>query len=284
MTNLLPPVSANDGAYLADQWILGDHTCGRLLGHDRETNSLVHIGITRRASVPLVELDARLSYDVPGVSRCQFVGAAEPSSSVGDKFVVIESMAELSSLTRQREHLDNQARLHVSTQIARAALQAVRRDVVLGGIHPDLAWVNKTDFGVTLTPRFPVLIAVREHQRSTGPGTWPFSDMGPFVDPTMLNLWFATAATDAYHIGLLVSWIFTGQHPFADVARRRGNDWLTPMQEDERDLFTGPPAIGRILDRLLVADPTKRMPVDEVVTALEEAEFAVAEFAPTVDS
>jgi len=279
MSSLLQTVSANDGAYLADQWIRGDHACGRLLGYDRKTNGRIHIGITRRPSAPLVEVGARLSYDVPGVARCQFVGPVDSFSNVGDKVVVVESLEPVTPLSQQREHLDNQTRLHVATQAARIALEANRRHVVLGGIHPDLLWVNKSDFSVMLTPRFPVLIAVRERQRSTGPGSWPFSDIGPFVDPMMLNLWFATATTDAYHVGLLVAWIFSGQHPFTEAARRNRNDWLTPMQEDERDLFTGPPAIGSILDRLLVADPAKRMPIDEVVSALEETSPSLTEYA-----
>jgi len=279
MTNMLLQVSAKDGSYLADRWIQGDHRCGRLLGHDRGTNSPVHIGITRPATVRLEELSARLSYEVPGVSRCQFVGSVDPSSELGNKIVVVEEMRGLHSLTQQREHLDRRTRLHVVTQVAKTMLRASRQSVVLGGIHPDLVWMDDMGSDVTLTPRFPVLIAVREHRRSTGPGAWPFSDIGPFVDPMMLNLWFATPAADAYQLGLLVSWIFANRHPFAEVSSRRGNDWLTPMQDDERDPFTGPPAIGRILDRLLVADPAKRMPIDEVAAALEDAGPAVAEYA-----
>jgi len=41
------------------------------------------------------------------------------------------------------------------------------------------------------------------------------------------------------------------------------------MQEGPRDPFTGPPALGELLGRMLLPDPAQRAPIDEIVRELE---------------
>jgi len=180
------------------------------------------------------------------------------------------------ALTQCASDLNSQTRLQVAQQIGHTLVHAERQGIALGGLHPDLVWPDElSGVSATLAPRFPVLLAVKKKQRMVGEAPWPFSDVGPFVDPMMLNPWHATAAGDAYCFGLLLAWLFGNKHPFAEAAHRGNNAWLSAMADDERDPFSGPPAIGKILDDVLVAEPARRMPIGEVAAALDALQLDV---------
>jgi hypothetical protein len=262
--------TASNGAFSIDRWIMGATSCGRLLGHDHKTGQPVHIGITRPVSVTPDELAARLAYEVPGVARCLFIGTLDAPSGIEDHVIVVEEAGPGKALTQCTSDLNSQTRLQVAQQIGHTLVHAERQGIALGGLHPDLVWPDSlSGIGTTLAPRFPVLLAVKKKQRMVGEAPWPFSDVGPFIDPMMLNPWHATAAGDAYCFGLLLAWLFGNKHPFAEAAHRGNNAWLSAMAEDERDPFSGPPEIGKILDDVLVAEPARRMPIGEVAAALD---------------
>ncbi|MEO7729931.1 MAG: hypothetical protein ABIY55_03090 [Kofleriaceae bacterium] len=269
MIDTLVGRSAGNGAFSIDRWIMSATSCGRLLGHDHKTGQPVHIGITRPASVTPAELNARLAYQVPGVASCLFIGTLDAPSGIEDHVIVVEEVGRGKALTQCAADLDSRNRLQVAQQIGHTLVHAERQGIALGGLHPDLVWLDESS-GVRaiLAPRFPVLLAVKKKQRMVGEAPWPFSDVGPFIDPMMLNPWHATSPGDAYCFGLLIAWLFSGKQPFAEAAHRGNNAWLSAMADDERDPFSGPSAIGKILDDVLVAEPSRRMPIGDVVAAL----------------
>jgi hypothetical protein len=277
MTNTpLAGRSAGNGAYSIDRWITGATSCGRLLGHDHKTGQPVHIGITRPASVTPAELNGRLDYEVSGVASCLFIGTLDAPHGIEDHVIVVEGVGPGRALTQCAADLHSRTRLQVAQQISYTLVDAERQGIVLGGLHPDLVWLDESaGVSTTLAPRFPVLLAVKKKQRMVGEAPWPFSDVGPFIDPMMLNPWHATASGDAYCFGLLLAWLFSGKHPFAEAAHRGVNAWLSSMADDERDPFAGPSAIGKILDGVLIADPSRRMPIGEIVAALGMVELDV---------
>jgi hypothetical protein len=65
----------------------------------------------------------------------------------------------------------------------------------------------------------------------------------------------------------LIPWLFDGKHAFAD-ATRRCDDWVWAMQNEPHVPFHGPPAVGELLERVLVADPAQRMPAAELAAGL----------------
>jgi len=274
-----PPLlgrSAGNGAFSLDHWIMGATSCGRLIGHDHKTGQPVHIGITRPASVAPEELNARLAYQVPGVASCLFIGTLDSPSGIEDHAIVVEGVGQGKALTHCAADLNSRTRLLVAQQIGHTLACADGQGIALGGLHPDLVWLDESSgVSATLAPRFPVLLAVKKKQRIVGQSPWPFSDVGPFVDPMMLNPWHATAAGDAYCFGLLLAWLFSNKHPFSEAAYRGDNAWLSAMADDDRDPFPGAPAIGKILDGVLIAEPSKRLPIREVVAALDAVRLDV---------
>ena len=70
-------------------------------------------------------------------------------------------------------------------------------------------------------------------------------------------------------LGLLLWWLYERTHPDTTAAARENDDWLEAMREGERDPFTGPPALGELLGRMLLADPARRVSIDEIVRGLE---------------
>ena len=93
----------------------------------------------------------------------------------------------------------------------------------------------------------------------------------------MLNPARATTSGDVYCLGLLIAWLYEHKHPFTIAASADQGDYIYAMENDERDPFTGPTPIGSLLDRMLLADPGKRILIDEVVIELEAIKAAMSE-------
>jgi hypothetical protein len=90
---------------------------------------------------------------------------------------------------------------------------------------------------------------------------------GAFIDPT--NLMLPDPRSDTYLLGLVITWIWTNSHAFAQAAKlEHAGDTIEAMRWSARDAWPGPPAIDEILAAILVPGVERRPSIDDVVTAL----------------
>jgi hypothetical protein len=256
-----------------ESWLERAGLWGRLRGHETASGRRVHIGIAPSSTRTVEELQTRLAYDVVGVGACVLVAPLDrlAPKQAREHVAVVERIGTGIALTEAGPRMTDHTRWIVTLQLARTVARAAAEQIVLGGLHPDLIWVDsETGSDAVITPRFPVLLATKRRQRSTGPGPWPFSEIGPFLDPAMPNPWGASFASDVYCLGLVIAWLFGGEHPFA-ATQMAANGWLSAMEEGVWNASTRPPALGSVLDGMLVPEPARRITIDEVVAALEAA-------------
>lgn len=257
-----------DGAFSIEKWIMGGSSGGRLLGRDLRSGAPVHIGLTHALREPLAEARAKLMYEADGVAEAAFVGCPDGETAPGGHIVVVERVDPEPCLSKVRSTLSAKQQLRLGQRIAHVVRGATAQGAVLASFHPDLLRLDGDDTP-TLFPRAPIVEAIKERRQGVGFGAASLSNQGPFWEAITINPWYATAETDVYCFGLLLSWLFTGRHPFAQAAKRTGDDWLFVMEADERDPFPGPPAIGAILDRMLLADRAHRAPIPEIAAMLD---------------
>jgi hypothetical protein len=277
MTNIDFPqgASAGGGRYTIDRWIRGSSSGGRLVGHDNSTGKLVHVAYSTSTTKSTAELRERLDRTVPGVAPCVFVGEIDASGQFTEAVLVIEELGPSVSLTDANRSLTDVAKIRLVSDVANTAARAAHANHSIGGLHPDLIWLDRErTLSPILTPRFPLLSATRKPEKATGYPPSAFSDIGPFVDPAVLNPWLRTSMSDAYLVGMISYWMFNAKHPFTEASRRCQHDWLWAMENEPPDPFAGPPRIGEILERILVADPGRRMPMIELAAALESVALA----------
>jgi hypothetical protein len=261
--------TASEGAFRIDSWIGGD----RLLGTSVHDGRRVHVTHLRESAASLRQLHTLLMYDVPEVAKCLFVGGLDGPNS--DHLVMIEELPSGRSLIHNH-HLGELQCLDVSLQLARLVSSAAAHQVVLAGLVPELVFLDAS-LRVGLVPRPRTFLATAPRNRKVLDGHWgtPTFDynIGPFLDASRLDVLLADTSTDVYELGLLIAWIYERKHPYSNAGEHPG-DRLYAMQSDERDPFTGPPAIGQLLDGVLLADPTRRLPPHEVVSRLQSMSSA----------
>lgn len=258
------------GRFVIERKVPGSAFFTRYTGRESSTGRLVHATDVVSSSRTVDELRNLLSYDVPGVAKCLFVGGVDGDSRGSRRVVVVESLPDGIALSGVGRRLTDVESLRIARDVARMIATAPQRKVILGGIMPDLVYV-RLDAPVTvgLVPRTPMLASTLNAKVMTESFALPdLKHRALFMDPMMLDVMSATTATDVYCWGLLTAWMFEGKHPFT-AAALDSEDWLGPMERDERDPFLGPPAIGRILDRVLLADSPQRVHADELVRELD---------------
>ena len=237
----------------------------RFFGIDRQTRHRVHVTYLTSSRSSIEQLRARFDYDVPDVARCV---AIAPLDGWPRSAAIVEELPSASDLAEAVVPLDQRPAL--SARLARLVRGAHGRGIVLAGLHPQLLFFDGDQSRPIAMPR---ALGFSE-TFPDGPSIGGFGEyvldprLGPFADPATLVASLATPESDVYMLGLVITWIFTRKHPFAS-GYERDHDWLSAMSEGTRDPFHGPPALDRLLGRMLLPDPAQRAPIDEIVGELE---------------
>jgi hypothetical protein len=272
-TDLFPGGRTLDrGAYRVENWIGGSRFTGIRIADDLK----VHVTHLSRSLNHIETLRDKLAYEVDGVAKFLYVGGIDGQPQGDKNVVLVEELPAGRTLLDTKLHLSDRQRLVVAIEVATCIANAKRLGLVLAGIIPDLVFVDVAALGnikACVAPRSPVFIATLDRGSFYEEwGTPSFArDNGVFADPAMLNPTKATFAVDVYCLGLIIAWLYDRKHPFS-IAARHNQDYIYSMEEDQRDPFTGPHAIGRLLDRVLLARPDRRMSIEDVLSEL--CEFA----------
>lgn len=218
--------------------VLVEHRDGFWRGHTREGRAVVAALKPHRN---LAELQALLAYDVPGIAPLVFIGPAED----GDVAVVEEQPAGGTLAHAPASSVPATIGLGIDL-CAMAMAWAERREDLTSGIRPETVYLDGDRF-TGATPRVE-LFQGRHSDHFEAPadgiGSYTADDLG-FVIARIL--WIALLREDPYRL------------PEAP------ND-LENIWRDRRRPWTGPPALGALLERVLVANG--RLPLADFAAAL----------------
>jgi hypothetical protein len=264
--------SAAGGRFDVQRHIAGGPSRGLHEGVDHETGQPVQIAHTVASAFSIDDLRARFEYDLPGVAACLYTGGLDaPDPTKGDdpdSRVVIEALPGGRRLTQQALPLPPASAVAIGLGLARVAQAAARAGRALDGIRPDLVWltVDATAL-VAIAPRSWRFLLHLDRRKRFEEWSAPFSE-GAFQAPEHMLRNQPSPTNDLYAAGLVIATIAQGYHPFP-----LPDGWaFSPaeyMEDDRNRVLAGPAPLDRILARVLVADPARRMSADELVDELE---------------
>lgn len=272
----LPSVAAATAQFPIDYYVgrkefrvLERISGARFRGIEIATERAVHLAHLSACEHTPAELESIFGYSFPGASPyLTAAGFYQASAQIAEDVVLVEVLPGGEPLSKVE--LDDATRAHVAVELARTVQHAARHGVGMLGLLPDLVYVQTApSLHVTIMPRSWPFLGMRskKHKYVGSGGSQSFTIDAAFIDPTLLMT--RVPAADVYVLGLLLSWMYERKHPYATATRREQGDWLCGMQEGPRDPFTGPPALGELLGRMLLPDPAQRAPIDEIVRELE---------------
>jgi hypothetical protein len=245
--------------FVLGEMIAGSPLWGRSNGEQlRPTRRPVIISL--RSLIYSPELDARLRFDAPGVAPLLFIGPPDgyrPSRRKDMPWrdvAVIEARpdgADLGSAGRLSPSEAVLAGLGLCETILACA--AVGRGI--RGVRPETVYVagepgHRRFAGVA--PRSFAFLGFGDHHATFSNDTY----MAPEEDEVP-----HTPHSDGFSTALVLWFGLLGEHPYGT---RGYPEQMDNMWKDVRRPFTGPPELGRILERVLVSDVEKRLKVDEM--------------------
>lgn len=209
--------------------IIVDEPLDRLWrGHHRDGGEVV---IAFKSMAYREDTDALVRYDVPGIAKLAFFGI--PDGAPGD---VALAEAHPGGITLAgAPALDERQTIALGIDMcATAVAWGERREFLTSGIRPETVYVRDGRYTGT-TPRTELLLG-RESDHFEAPAdgglSYTADDVGFLIARVM---WFAHLREDAYRMpGAMNS--------------------LENIWHDKRRPWTGPPALGRILEQVLVVD------------------------------
>jgi hypothetical protein len=207
-----------------------------------------------------------IAFTAPGLTELVAEGELQHANAPRLE-VPLWAIAELTPGTTlleavRKAPLDFDDAIAVARHAGEIASAAHERGHPLGGLHPELVFIDRDHTPAKLTGilhRAPALLA------STYKGEaqcWPpvfRSDFRATDDVTALAqlLWFMT----------------TGGHPFLADADITWDDAWTHLPARRPQPWRGPPALGQLLSRWLFADDAQRPSLDEVLRELTALRF-----------
>jgi hypothetical protein len=264
--------SAASGRFDVRRLLSGGPSRGLHEGVDHQTGQPVQIAHTVASAFAADELQARSTYDLPGVAPCLYAGPLDaPDPMKGDdpdSRVVIEALPRGRRLTDHAAPLPPASAVSIGLGLARVVQAAVRAGRPLDGIRPDLVWVSDDATSLTaIAPRSWRFLIHLDRRKRFEEWAATFSE-GVFQAPEHMLRNQPSPTNDLYAAGLVIATMAQGHHPFPVP-----DGWaFSPaelMEDDRNRVLAGPPPLAAILARVLVADPSRRMSIDELVAELE---------------
>ncbi len=241
----------------------GEGDAGLYDGVDRKGGRgwglLVTVGPAQRRAPD--ELERALALRVNGVAPLRGIASLTgPDGARRD--ALIEGKPLGAPLVERALPLAPAAAIQLAIDLAQIAHAAAREGMALIGVRPELTFVREEGGALLLSgvmPRAEVFLA------TAGEGGAPPLFPDRYAAPELVPGEAAGPAADVFSICATVAFAATGQHPFegSDPASQ-----LAAMRAGRRRPFTGPDALGAILDRGLAAEPASRPDAAALVEAL----------------
>ena len=200
--------------------------------------------------------DRILRFSSYGIEAPLYIGAPDIEAEHRDYyFCVVDAAPTGTALARAGRLSEREgARLGVALCDVVASWAAGSAGMIFAGLHPETVYLDEQRRFVRAVPRPHFLLGLQYSFYGYRNITFaPPGYSGSLMEPR-----------DAvFTVALLVWWAVAGAQPYVIA----GTDPEVNAFNDRRVPFDGPPALGTILDRALVADPDRRIGLDELRTA-----------------
>ena len=214
------------------------------------------VWVTLRCMRRSADRDRILRFSSYGIEAPLYIGAPDIAAKHRDYYYcVVEAAPTGTALSRagrlsQREG----ARLGVALCDVVLSWAAGSSGMVFSGLHPETVYLDEQRRFVRAVPRPHLLLGLQYD-------FYGYPDIS--FDPPGYSGSLMGVRDAVFTVALLVWWAVAGAQPYVIA----GTDPESNAFNDRRVPFGGPPALGAILDRALVADPDKRIGLDELRTA-----------------
>ncbi len=254
------------GAFEVTELLGGSRDRGHYRGKATATGRAVLVAVAPPQKRPHGELLGELALPIEGVARLRYIGPFDPPTEEGDYVALVEEEppGRPSSAAFTRPIQPPRA-VALAIELAVIAEQAESIGRPLAGLRPELVYVDEA--GLTaVAPRCEPF-----HSTATRPcygiiRCFP----APYFPPEMFTNHEAppSAAGDIFAIGaILCRWV-TGEHPFEGEHDAQ----LFALAANRRRRWTGPPALGELVDRCLAPRREARPSARELRASLAALE------------
>ena len=254
------------GTYRTGERISGYAARGRY-GGQRVTDG-AHVLITVRVHSWRPELIESLRFRAPGVADLLYLGApdgyAAPPRTVPTRLAaVIEERPPGTAISQLSAPLGLEDVVKLGLGLVATVAEASEQGVELRGVRPETVYVADGPAGLQVTGVAPRAVRVLGYNNDPPYGS-PF-DGHSYEAPEIYETAEPSETSDLFSAALTLWFAFTRAHPYR--VRPETFD-AGVMLADERGSFPGPPELARILEAVLVADPSRRPSIRAVLDEL----------------
>lgn len=219
---------------------------------DRDAAAWVTLRSMRRSP----ERDRILGFSSYGIEAPLYIGAPDIEAEHRDYYYcVVDAVPTGTALARAGRLSEHEgARLGVALCDVVASWTAGSAGMIFSGLHPETVYLDEQRRFTRAVPRPHFLLGLQY-------SFYGYRNIS--FDPPGYRGSLMEARDAVFTIALLVWWAVAGVQPYIIA----GTDPEANAFDDRRLPFDGPPALGVILDRALVGDPTKRISIDELRAA-----------------
>jgi serine/threonine protein kinase len=214
------------------------------------------VTLSSRLTLPYRDALRQFELPVQGIEPLATIAALETDE--GQLDAMVEAMPPGKAST---ESVSPGSAAETAASVARIAKRAHALGLAVGGIRPELVFVDKEDFGaVSLAPRGEGFLALGRPRREAS--SILFERL--FLAPEQATKPQASAAADVFCLGAaLTTWL--GHYPFGDGQRA---EQLGAIMAGDAQLKGVPQALAPLVTRMLTRDPEKRPTMAEVEASL----------------
>jgi hypothetical protein len=267
------------GQFSVDETVSGDPGLGFYRGHARDGRVIVVSEVCSCSLTP-AELLRRFTLPFGQVAPLLYAGPSDAprDAPLRDPWA-LPPEAFLVELEPPGKPLDSlrlpvaaTSAAHLGLQIAATLRETAAADATLVGLIPQLVYVDGSGSSIELTgivPRYPALRITQVRARQSFSERRPAFDGGYYMAPEYYFGEPLTPASDVYSLALLLALLTSGKHPFPEPPFEEARSRYNAMHDGDPPTFDGPPEIDALIRGILVPDPSQRMPLAELIVALE---------------
>jgi serine/threonine protein kinase len=256
--------TVDQGGYIVSERLFGERARGIYRGVNAwDFQRTMLITVTTEQERPLDQLMSELAREVKGIARLRHIGEVEPVRPGAGRYdAMVEEEPPGQPLSQLQWPLSPAEVIGLGRQIAEVLERAHQRGFALGGLHPELIYLDER-MGLTGIVSRPLQFAATARPPSYGLRPLFRASYDP---PELLSAGKREPAGDVFSLSALMAHLVSGQHPYQ--GERRVSQVISILQGGRRE-FAGPARWRPLLDRGLAADAAERPPAAELVAAIE---------------
>lgn len=256
----------DQGTYTVTERLRGERWRGRYRGHSRSGEPVL-VTTGGKQTLPLAELKQALTMAVDGITGLRHVGGLSGDPNVRHIEAMVEDEPPGLPSSELSVPVEPAVAVRLAREVGEVLMRANRAGVTLRQLPPELVYVKADGTSwrlALLAPRAPQFL-----HTATLPnfGVSTLFDF-PFESPEVVGGHGTTPTSYSFVLGLLFVHWMTGEFPYDgdDLATRTMSLWLGPRRP-----VVLPPPLSDVFERALERDPSRRVPLGELLDALRSS-------------